>query len=147
MRVQADGLLVVEGARRRRDVVALAPDASWPTAVVGRVSSDETSALVGTEKHDALVWLSVRSEQPRRFTLGERLAYSERLAISPVSAGFLVLHERGLIRIDDTGRESWRVDRVAPDWRFVGERDDALWVADHDGNLLGFDLADGVERT
>ncbi len=142
-----DGLLEIDRHAGAIVSTPLAPDASWPTPVVGCAARSGASALVGCVRHDAMVWVPANGSGSRRCVIGERIAHSEQLRIVALEGGFLVIHENGLVRIDEHGTELWRVDRVTVDWQLVGERDGAVWLSDHDGNLLGFDAGTGFERS
>jgi len=147
LRLDARGeldLRQADGSRTRRP---LAAEIAWPTPVVGARAASGDAALIGFRLHPLLVHVRAEPGAPRRIALGERIAHSEQLEILAVTGGFLVRFERGLLLVDEVGRDLWHVDRVTFDWRFVGERDGALWLVDEGGNLLGFGLADGFERS
>jgi hypothetical protein len=146
VRVTPDGRVEIESRGGQREAAALAPAVDRPTRVVSCRARSSASALVGLVSSDVLVLASAQDFGLRRCALGERIPNAEQLQIVPVEGAFAVIYENGIALIDDAGRERWRIDRVCFDWRFVDERDGALWLADHDGNLLGFDAATGFER-
>lgn len=147
VRLDARGALHVRRADGSRTLQPLAAEISWPTPVVGVAAASGDSALIGFTLHPLLVHVCARRESPRRIALGERIAHAEQLEVVAATGGFLVRLESGLVFIDEAGRDRWHVDRVTFDWRFVAERDDALWLVDEGGNLLGFGLHDGLERS
>ncbi len=147
LRVTAAGALEIERADRPVEHITLAQPSRRPPPIAGAASHSGAAALVACAGDDQLVWVSADAGPTRRLPLGERIPNAAQLAIFAVEGGFGVLTEHGLASIDERGHERWRVDRVTFDWRFVDERDGALWLADADGNLLGFDAAAGWERT
>jgi hypothetical protein len=147
MRLDAQGMLHIRRPDGHRESHRLVPEIDWPTPVVGAASASGETALIGFLLHPLLVHVSSRSLNPRRIALGERLRHAEQLELFAVSEGFLARLENGLVFVDDDGRARWHVDRVTFDWRFVAERDGALWLGDEGGNLLGFSVDAGLERT
>jgi len=147
VRLDARGVLHVRRADGSQTLQPLAAEIAFPTPVVGVRAASGDSALVGFTLHPLLVHVCAERGSLRRIALGERIARAEQLEIVAATGGFLVRLERGLIFVDDAGRDRWHVDRVTFDWRFVAEREDALWLVDEGGNLLGFGLDGGLERS
>jgi len=146
VRVDAEGWLVVDRPGTETERFELAPTVRWPTPVTGCAARSGASALVGLARFDAAIFVPARDLGCRRVDLGPRLAGSEAMQITPISFGFVVVLECGVLCIDDGGRECWRLDRVTVGWRFVAERDAAIWLEDHEGELVGFEAATGFER-
>lgn len=147
MRLDEDGSLHVEypdGSTRRLDCD---PSVDWNLPVVHARSVDGSAVLFGPVQGDLIVRVSANSDTVHRFTVGERIPHAEQLELHAAGDGFWVRFENGLFVLGEDGRERWRIDRVAFDWCFVAERDDALWFSDASGNLLGFSLDTGDERT
>jgi hypothetical protein len=147
MLLDARGTLHVRHEDGSREAQPVAPELDWPTPVVGVASPEGGSALIGFTLHPLLVHVSSQLGRLRRIALGERLPHAEQLDLFAVAGGFLARLEHGLVFVDESGRDRWYVDRVTFDWRFVAERDGALWLVDEGGNLLGFSSDTGLERT
>lgn len=162
--VDAQGELEIVRAGHPPERRPLAPGLRWPTPVVGCVSPTRSCCLIGLARHDLLLVIRAAADieradleeaeaadleeaaPVRRLELGPRLAGSLEMALHPAGRGFVVVLECGVIRLDERGDEIWRLDRVTVGWRFVAERDGALWLEDREGNLVGFDSRTGFER-
>ena len=145
MRVDRDGVLHIEQPDGSTVSSAMAPELDWPAPLESARSTSGVAVLFGLVHGDLLVHVGPGRNGFRRLVLGERLPHAEQLGVHAVSGGFLVRFENGFFFVGDEGRERWRVDRVTFDWRFVAERDQALWLSDASGNLLGFTLDSGIE--
>ena len=147
MTLYRDGVLVVEREGEAPERHMLAPAIEPRAAVAWAASRDGRSAMIGLECGEAVVHAGADSKGVRTIVLGERIPNAWQLDVVAIADGFLVRFERGLVCVATNGRERWRSEGVTFDWRFVAERDGGVWLVDESGNLVGFDVATGVERT
>ncbi len=147
VRIEPPGRLEIDRPEAARVSFAFSTARLTRRAVAGAAARSGDAALVGCAGEAALWWVAPSVAEPRRLPLGDRIPNAAQLSIVAIAGGFAVLTEHGLAVIDEEGRERWRIDRVTFDWRFVDEREGALWLADADDNLLGFDTSTGWERS
>ena len=145
--VYGDGSLVARRTGTGEERHVLAPTIEPRTKAPCVASKDGSAAMVGLEGDDTILHLDAASPGVRRILLGERIPNAWQLEVFAIAEGFLVRYERGLVCVSTRGRERWRTEGVTFDWRFVDERDGAVWLEDESGNLVGFDVATGVECT
>lgn len=115
--------------------------------LVSCINTSRETAVLAARRGDWFQTVRARRGLTHRSTLGERIKNAEQLSIHELDDGFVILFENGLLCISETGQEIWRIERTTFDWRFVGARDGAIWVADVHENLLGFDHKTGHERS
>lgn len=75
----------------------------------------------------------------------ERLRRVEELHLHALDDGWLVITENGVALVEPSGRVRWRREGVTSGWRLLAESDEALWLRDGAGNVLGLDGATGRE--
>jgi hypothetical protein len=101
--------------------------------------------LIGWVEGDLLHHVALVPPCHTPIELMERLSGSSQLQLHAFGDRFIAITENGLLVLDGSGRECWRLDRVTYDWDWVGLVQGQIWLSDAHGNLLGFDPATGQE--
>jgi hypothetical protein len=101
--------------------------------------------LMGGPHADRIHFFDLRAGALYVIPTVERIVGSAELNLVLTKGLMLVMTENGVVAIDSSGQESWRISQTTYLWRFVADTDGLLWFADAHQNLIGIDRTCGEE--
>jgi hypothetical protein len=108
---------------------------------------DGRHVLSGALDADHLELIDIEAGDTRHVPLGERLFGSETLALHCTQGLFVALTENGVVAVEPSGRERWRISETTYGWRLVASDVGLLWIADVHGNVFAIDAVSGEEAS